>query len=385
MKLLIEARGPDREPVGILTGWTEAHLVPRYNDVGTWSVTIPLAHVPGPILAAWTARGEAGVRIVDEDQPTAPPVITGPITTDTDAWGAGQPHGGVITVAGVSDMAWLARRVIYADPAEVWADQPPTDYRRIPLTGFTDAETVIRTLVLESVGPAAVAARQLPGFDAEPNLTRGGNVRSATVHGTPLLARLQRLALLGGIGFRIDQEPDGTLMLRFAVPELREHVLLSVDTGTVLDGTASTEAPTVTRALVAGQAACIEVGAPDVEVEWGRFEAVVDQRSTTDADDLQQAGDEALAAGAARGAWQATVQDGVGAAYGVDYSLGDLVGVDIRGTEVTDVVREVVIDATSDGTTVRPVVGPADASATPALYRRVKALERRLRELQGGA
>jgi hypothetical protein len=385
VKVLIEARGPDREPVGIVTGWTEAHLVARHNDIGTWSVTIPLADVPPAVLEAWTARGWAGVRIVDEDQHDAPPIITGPITTDADKWGADDPHGGTITVSGVSDLVILRDRLIYPDPGEAWEDQDPNAYRRVPTSGKQDAETVIRTLVLENLGADALTARRVAGFTVEANLTRGEDVRSAT-KAVNLWDRVQRLAMLGGLGVRIDQETTGALTMRFYEPTLRVNVLLSSMAGTVLGGTASVEAPTVTRALVAGQTAAVELGAPDTEVEWARrIEVLVDQRSTTDADDLDQAAAEALAGGAARGAWQANVQDGSGAVYGVDYGLGDVVGVDVRGTEVRDVVREVTIDVTAEGAKVGPVVGPVDASSAPALYRRVRSLERRLRELQAGA
>lgn len=383
MRLQIEARDPAREAVGIVTGWTEAHLVARHNDVGTWSITLPLATTPPAILEAWAARGAAGVRIVDEDQPGAPPIITGPVTSEGDTWGAASPHGGHITVSGVSDMTLLGKRLIYADPTVAWSAQDETAYRRVPSTGFDDAETVIRTLVLESLGSTALIARRITGFTAEANLTRGGQVRSATINGTGLLARVQRLALLGGLGFRVDQETTGALTLRFYEPTLRVNVLLSPMTGTVLGGTASVEAPTATRALVAGQGSCVELGDADLELEWGRTEVLVDQKSTSDADDLDQAAAEALAAGGARGAWQADVQDGTGAVYGVDYGLGDRVGIDVRGTEVRDVVREVKIDVTSEGTKVGPVVGPEDASSAPPLYRQVKAIRRRL-DLQGG-
>lgn len=384
MRLLIEARGPGREPVAMVEGWTEAHVVARHNAIGTWTVTVPLEHVKTEILDAWTARGAAGVRIVDEDQPTAPPLLTGPITVDADRWGSDDPHGGSITVSGVSDMHHLADRIIYPNPTVTWAAQDPAGYRRIPTSGKDDAETVIRTLVLESLGAAALTARRV-GLTAEANLNRGGDVRQAT-RAVNLLERVQRLAMLGGLGFRVDQETTGALTLRFYEPTLREGVLLSIHAGTVLGGTASVEAPTATRALVAGQTDTVEAGAPDVELEWSRrIETLVDQRSTTDADDLDQAAAEALASGASRGAWQADVRDGTGAVYGVDYGLGDVVGVDVRGTEVRDVVREVVIDATGEGVKVGPVVGPPDATAAPALYRRVRALERRLRDLQGGA
>jgi hypothetical protein len=380
VKLLIEARGPEREPIGTLTGWTEAHLVPRHNGVGTWTLAVPFKAVAPEIFQAWGERQHSGVRIVDEDRPAAPPLINGPLTTDADAWGRDQPHDGMLTLSGVSDTTWIARRAIYADPTQPWGDQDPAAFRRVPDAGKTDAETVIRTLALESLGSTALIARRVPGFTAEANLGRGEDVYSRTVCGFPLLDRIQRLAMLGGLGFRVDQDPDGSLVLRFYQPTLKENVLLSPGTGTVLGGSASIEAPTITRALVAGQTSCVEVAATDPEGEWGRFETVIDQRSTTDADDLEQAAAEALASGAARGAWQADVQDGYGAVYGVDYGLGDIVGIDVRGTEVRDVVREVVIDATAEGVRVGPVVGPPDASAAPALYRRVKALEKRLRE-----
>jgi hypothetical protein len=388
MKLLIEARGPAREPVGIVEGWTYAKAIPRHNNVGTWTLKIPGRALKAEIREAWLARGASGVRIVDQDQPTAPVILSGPITSDVDTWGADDPHEGSISVSGISDMHVLSDRLTYPNPAAAWTSQTTTATYRYPSSGKAPAETVLRSLINVNTGPAALAARQVPGLTLEADAGRGLDIRTTTRF-EPLLELCQRLAAAGQIGFKVDQAPAGGLVVGFYVPTLRADVLLSPDTGTVTAGTATVEAPTVTRALVAGSGtgtarALRERVALDAEAEWGRrIEVLVDRRESGDGDDLDQAGDEALAEGAARGSYLGTIQDGFGAAFGVDYGLGDRIAYSWRGVEFTDVVREVEIEAQGGRTTVRPVVGTEDASATPKLYKRVARAERILRRLLG--
>lgn len=386
MKLLIEARGPAREPVGIVEGWTYAKAIPRHNGVGTWALTIPGRALKSEIREAWLARGFAGVRIVDEDQPTAPVILSGPITSDVDNWGSGDPHDGTIQVSGISDAHVLADRITYPNPAAAWTAQTTTATYKHPASGKLPAETVIRTLINVNAGPGALAARQVAGLTIEADGGRGLDVRTTTRFEN-LLELCQRLAAAGQLGFKVEQTPAGALVVGFYVPALRPGVLLSPETGTVTAGNAAVEAPTITRALVAGSGegtarAFRERSSLDAEADWGRrIEVLVDRRESADDDDLDQAGDEALAEGAARGSYQAEIRDGFGAAFGVDYQLGDRISYSWRGVEFTDVVREVVVEAQGGRTTVTPVVGSEDATATPKLYRRIQRVERTLRRL----
>lgn len=382
MRLLIEARNPDLSPAGTVEGYAQAVALPRFNGVGSWSITIPAANVKPEVLAAWDARG--GVRITDADQPDADPILSGPITTDSAAWGDKDRYGGTLNISGTSDERVLASRIVYPDPTSVWSDQSAASHHAV---GPAAAETVIWTYVNAHLGPGAQTARRWPGFALAADLARG-----ATAEGnerfTPLLELCQSLALAGGLGFRVDQSTAGVLLFSQYVPTVRADVLLSADAGTLRSGTSSIQAPTVTRALVAGQGdeelrLLVERFDAGAETEWAsRIEQLVDARDNGSSGLLEQSGDEALANGAARGAFSVVVQDTGEVQYGRDYQLGDIVPYVRRGVALQDVVREVKITAQGGRTLVQPTLGPPDATATPETYRRLQALEKAVRALR---
>jgi hypothetical protein len=112
---------------------------------------------------------------------------------------------------------------------------------------------------------------------------------------------------------------------------------------------------------------------------------VRDARDTTDPVEMAERGDETLAEAAATAGLSLDPVDLPGQEFGVHYSLGDTVRVQLAGDTWTDVVSAVQIDVSaSGGAVVRPSVGNPDTAdvRTPAIYRRVRDLIRRMEQLE---
>ena len=93
---------------------------------------------------------------------------------------------------------------------------------------------------------------------------------------------------------------------------------------------------------------------------------------------MDQSGAGELAEGAETLGLSVVGIDGPGATFGVDYTLGDYVGVVIGGQAVVDLVTQVRIQVTPEaGEVVTPTIGAGTTKDT-ATVRAVRAINRRL-------
>lgn len=381
MRLVWEVFDPDRIPVGLIEQAT-GKIIARYNAVGSWSVTVRAGALPSEVRAVVEEPG-SGIRVTDADRPANDPIIAGPMTRPALAWGDGGDRG-TLTLSGVSWEQVLADRITYPNPSLPWTSQVIGTVDRRPAgTGTAAAETVVRGYIDDNAGPSALAARQTPGLAMEPDLARGTALagRSACEN---LLDLVQRLCGVGGLRVHIVHEPDGVLVCRFVEPVTRADVLLSADSGSARAGTHSVEAPTCSRALIAGETVLVEVSDSARETLWHRrIEQVIDQTSSDDLDEINESGEEALLDGRATDALAATVTDTPDAVYGLDYQLGDVVPYEARvlgaGTIIEQPIREVEIEARVGQVTVTPVVGAEGATGTKATFRRTAKLAKKVR------
>jgi microcystin-dependent protein len=169
------------------------------------------------------------------------------------------------------------------------------------------------------------------------------------------------------LGFRVVQAGSALQFQTYPTNDHSAAVRFDVDNGTLASSKVATAAPTVTRAIVAGggdgtDRVVVEVDSTAglaAETAWGRrIEDFIDQRQTSDIDQLTQAGNDALAAGGlSQYSMQITPADDTTWVYGVDYSLGDTVTVVIRtggtnalgATELATMVTGWVLKADSSG------------------------------------
>lgn len=280
------------------------------------------------------------------------------------------------TISGWSDTACLDDRLVAPNPTQPWGNQTADyDNRSGP------AETVLLAFINAHAGPGALPSRRVPGLRVPASSGRGS---TTTVKGRfdGLGAVVADVAEAGGLHHDVVQDEDaGGPFLRTTVRTVADRTAnvrfgtAGSFTGAVIasDWSYTLERPTITDAVVAGggegaDRVIVEKVDATAEATWGRkVEQLIDQRSTSDVDELGQSGTDALADGANPVAVSFTVSDQPDVQYRRDWQVGDRVAVTIDGIDLTDVVREVTTTvARADGSateSIDAVVGSRDSSA----------------------
>lgn len=313
------------------------------------------------------------------------------------SWGVGggsannEPDPGKVTVSFSDDLAYIAGYKTYPDPTVPATAQTVASYVR----SAVGAETIIRDLVNLNCGPGALVPRQIPHLVLG-TVAGAGTTCNVTTRFEPVLDACRTVALAGGnIGFRTVQVGQTIEFQVYAPRDLSGSARFSRGLGNLRAVSYKQSAPTLTTALVAGSGNAenriiSEVSDATATSTWWRIEEVVNQSDTGDSSQLAQAGQVALAQGAAP-VELATVTidipdgpDGPGQIAGRDFDLGDRVSVEpLPGFAVTDLVRSIQLQATpKDGEYVTSVVGSPDATTDPVWVLTVRDLSRRLARLE---
>lgn len=342
--------------------WSSLTVVERHNvtgtDPGTWSVTARNEGLTGLLTPG------NGVLLTRGDQL----VMSGPITSI-------QRGATVSTVSGVSDLDVLNDRILFPDPSSPITSQPAAyDNRSGP------AESVLLSYVRFNAGDAARAERRVPRLRLPATLGRGRNV-SIKGRLDLLGSTVADIAESGKLHVDILQGEDDAPFIQFTVRPITDRTAnvrfgaTSDFTGGVIgDGwTYTLNRPSVTDAIVAGggqgQARLfVERVSAEAEATWGaKVESLIDQRQTTVAAELADAGDDALSDGDEPVTVSFTITDSPDVRYRRDWFVGDKVGVFIDGLDLSNLVREVTTTVQAqDGSpteTVSAVVGSRDSSA----------------------
>lgn len=329
---------------GQIDDFIKLEMVLRFNGVSTWTLDLPADGTDAAVMDF------DGGLVVSRDGQT---VMSGPVAARDRVWNA---KTNALTLAGVDDTVWLARRLALPDPAGPPYDTQAYDVRTGP------AETVMHGFVDYNAGPSAKSERQVPGLILAPDLGRGTSVTGrGRFH--PLHELLPRLALAGGdLGFRIVQDGDQLLFEVYEPSDLTGTAKFSEGLGNLAELKYFERAPAGNYAYVAGGGegtarVIVEGGDSGSIVRYGRHEMFVDQRQTEDVGELTQKRDETLDESAARTGLGITPIDTERLAYGIDYRLGDRVTAIVDGTSIADVLREVHIVLDGDGVTVKPTIG----------------------------
>lgn len=348
----------DSDPVRL---WSQLTVVERHNvtgtAAGTWSVTARNEGLTGLL------RPGAGAIITRDDGL----VMSGPVTSI-------QRGAKVSTVSGVSDTDVLTGRIIYPDPTKAITAQPAAyDNRSGP------AETVLLGYVNANIGAGAMASRRVNTLRLPTSQGRGKNVS--------IKGRLGGLGDLvadvsesGSLHVDIVHGEDTAAFLALTVRPVRD-LTADIRFGAASDFTAglvgddwsyTLSRPTVTDAIVAGggqgaNRTFSEAVDATSEALWGmKVEQLIDQRQTTDAGELAQAGTDALSDGANPVAVSFTVTETADIKYRQDWFVGDRIGVSIDGMDLSNVVREVTTtvqaQSGSPTETVAAMVGSRDSS-----------------------
>ena len=344
--------------------YESAEIVARVNDVSTWQVTLPTATEAGRLFTTDSfARLEV---VLDHAVWRSGPVAHLERTVDID--------GDSLTVTGVDDTVWLARRNAHPQPATA---APPYSSTAYDVHTGTVA-TVLAELARVNAGPSAVAARQVPGLTV-PIPTPAGPTVTVSARWQNLLTLCQDTARPVGIIFDIVD------LVFHAYAAADRGVIFSAGLETLAGWKMTADAATANKVIVAGQgegAARLIREASDAGSigTWGLAETFQDRRDTSDTAELDKAATETLAAGIKPTTVVFTPLDTDGQAFGRDWALGDTVTVIAGGLTVHDQIREIHVTLDEAGATVIPSVGAPAGDL--ALFRALAGLERRVRQLE---
>jgi hypothetical protein len=321
----------------------------------------------------------------------------GPLEEPQDyAWDLDQNAGvGTVTARFTDDLARVAGYLTYPEPTKAFTAQDTVTDRMRTFTS-QNAETIIRTLINENCGPAALASRRIERLVLDAVAGVGGT-RSLSTRFEPLLDACRTVAATDGLGFRTRQVGDEIRFGVYQPADLTDTARFSVGLGNLRSLRFTMGAPLATSELVQGGGDPDETATPPnirvyVEVasgaasSWYRVEKFIDQTGTLDdtGGELTQAGTLALRDDNPQASIATVTVDTDDLKAGRDFHLGDKVTVALpTGLEIADIVQTIRLEATPDeGELVTSVIGDSDKTTDSATVRTVRALARRLGRLE---
>ncbi|MFF9714829.1 siphovirus ReqiPepy6 Gp37-like family protein [Streptomyces sp. NPDC014603] len=299
---------------------------------------------------------------------------------------------GSVTVRFSDDLARIAGYITYPNPAVPFASQTTTSDAVRKITA--NAETIMRALVNENCGPAALAARRIEHLvlDAVAGV---GTTQTVSTRFEPLLDALRTAAATDQLGFRTRQVGDEIRFGVYAPVDRTATARFSHGLGNLRKVSFTMGAPTGTSELVMGgndpaddpdnERAYVEV-VSGAAADWYRVERLVEKSGTDDDSEgeLTQAGRLALGNDNPQASLATETVDTADLRAGRDYGLGDRVAVVLpTGLEIDDIVQTIRLEYTPDeGEVVTTVVGNADRTTTTRTVWTIRDLAYRLGQME---
>lgn len=373
-------------PVGDpISDWTAVDCTPVFRAAGSGMVSLPARP---SILDQINADRARMVVILDDDVFTSGLIEkSGPFRRSADGTSA-DGGSGTVTVSFTDDLGSIVPELTFPDPslAATSSSQPATK----SWTG-TNAETIMRALVNDNVGPGALVARRLPNLVLASPSGVGTSIDFSTRF-KPLGDELRRAAIAGGnLGFTAQQQGSQIVFSVYAPTDVSGAVRFSWSLGNLRDVVYDPEAPTCTVAIVGGSGTgtgrtIVERVNAAAVARWGRIEQWVNASDSATVTEMEQAGDQALKDGGEKALLTIDAVDTADQRYGTAYGLGDTVAVEVwDGFVITDIVRAVHLTASPDaGVVISPLVGSDAATADSRLLDLYRQLERRTGRLETG-
>jgi microcystin-dependent protein len=364
LKWTVEVRDSSLARVGQLSEYdlTDFVAVPRMNNLGSWTITLPNTllnddgvRIPHALCAALRTQG-AGIIV------TGPHgvVLTGPMVFAEMLATARNPEG-VWTIEGVSDAVLLSRPTAFPDPSN--SDPATQTFSNDVRTG--NGEALMRAYVSANIGPTAPTARQIADLTLSADSGLGVTL-SKSPRFQNLLELTQEIALGSDLLFDVVQVADGREFRVSAPQDVSSLVRWDIANNQLSKSKYGYSAPGVTRVFVAGQGegtarTIVEVTTPASllsEAIWGRKERFIDQRNTNDVTELTQAGLEVLAKeGSTITSLEVVPSTDMAEGFGDKWLLGSWVTIVVNDQEVKAQVAETPISISSDGVLVGAVIG----------------------------
>lgn len=374
--------GANLKPIGDpVTGWTSIDVTLKHNEVSVGAFTAPAS------LGLLDVVSRPGARVVVNHDGRI--LISGPIEVGDEAWvrdGLGQ-----VQINFADHLALIAGRVAYPSPALAATAQTAETWNA---TG--PAGTLMLNLVNVNAGPGALSPRQWPGLAIAASAGLGNTVDFEAQTFEPILDALRRLSVAGGgVGFRVVQIGRTWQFQVFTPRDRSGHVRYSIQLGNLNGLRGRREAPTATVAIAgfvprrdAGDPPAPPVvrevvDTPAVTAGWGRLETFASASTGADNDAMDQAANAAIAEKAEKVGIVVDALDGPGKQYGLDYIVGDYVGVELgNGQAITDLVTQVQVQITSAGAVIAPRIGTGEVATSSATSAAMRAMDRRIGRLE---
>jgi hypothetical protein len=402
IKILI--RDSDLKLVGEIDDYQSVTVIPRYDEVGSWTMQISAESSKVALVDPQQNPG-GGIIAISPDKYQ---ILSGPITHF--GWSRNESNGeGVITVAGKSDDVVLQQRLVYPVPTSPIESQGATAFYTVS-GEVTPLETLMHTIVDLNAGPGALTAREVPNLTLATDGGRGTNTdyRGLFRFDTVLealkdIARASPTSLgapiaRGGLGFRIRQIPGN--QLQFQVYETDNKVSaakFSFELGNLENAEYTIDSPSVTNVILgAGRTAAFTNG-PQVAANLYQYSRTdnwfptfyaeafsdvgeVDPTAGDAQEKLDTAADRVYDTGSGQVGLSITPIDTESLRYGRDWVEGDIVTVKVPYLTIQQQAREIVL--TSDSSTLykgNTAIGTEDGAykrRTPGIYRRLSELSK---------
>lgn len=372
-----------------IVNWATIDLTMRFNEPGSGLFTAP-GH---PALREQLIPGARVVvlRYGTEAEDGGQFLFAGPIEhylyeRSDDGENSGT---GMVTVNFSDDLAEIAARLTYPDPALAPADQVTDAW-----TYTGNAETALRNLVNLNAGPGARAERVMPGLVLGSVAGVGGALTVTAQRMEPLGEVLRRTAVDGGgLGLRTRQVViAGISYIVFEVyqpADLSGEVRFSFNLGNVKYLGYEMTAPTTTAVIVGGQGedadrALIERSDPAAAAAWGRRETLLSRPGGADPAELAADADKQLAENAETARLQTAVAATADQLYQVHSLLGAQVAIESwPGEQLVDIVRGIHIQAwPTAGEYISPMIGSQAASSDPLWIQRLRVIDSKVSHLE---
>lgn len=369
----IYLRDPLLQRQGQVYEYKQFEAISRFNQVGTWSLTLN-ANVAA---AAQLIQPDWGIELVDDAGLT---VFSGPY------YDIGRERDltrNEVTLTGYDDMICLRDRLAHPQPT---SSTPPYSLQEHDVRSAIGS-TVLRDYVTYNAGVLAIPGRQTYGLDVDPDPLVGSAI-TGRARWQPLLDFLNALAQqAGGLGFRVAK--IGTT-LRFQVYQPIDKsatVKFSVDLGSLASYKYGKTRPDTNYVFIGGGGegtarTIAEAQDPVQMANWGRrIETFVDRRDTTVAAELTSEGSKSLAEGKGKARLEFLPVDIPGAAYRTDYNLGDTVTA-VLDESIVEVVRQITISLKPNEVRVIPTVGTPSSDMALRTFDQFVAMRRRIIQLE---
>ena len=390
--LIVEVRDGNLNRVGKIlpTDLVGFNAVLRFNNVGTWEIPeLPDSH---PLCAVLRSPG-SGIIVTGPDGV----ILSGPTISAINSVESGKGSG-TWKISGVDDSVILGERLAYPTPTTADVTEQTSAYDTREGVASTVMLGYVSANLEDGIAPVE---RAIPYLSVGSDPLVGSTVKKSARFEI-LGELLSELASIDSLGFDIRQN-DGVLEFNVFEPTDRSlEIRMDVANNTLSRTEYAYGRPNATLAIVAGQGAgtdrqFVEVTTTEsenAETLWERrIETFIDQRNTSDATELEQAGLEKLATdGITVTSIDVVPSSDVTMVYGVDFNLGDRVGVTVGSQEVSAIVTTVSLSIQSDGVRVGATVGDPTGVDFEALtakkssdtQRRVNSLERKESGAGGG-